>query len=177
MANDESPNIYSISKRIEETAAEASLALEQGRKNTVSPDLSSLIQQLVDDADLLFNAFAPSDDISEPQPVSYEEPDTGWDFDPWMHEKTKRIQTSSHNALDTWTHMSHAMDKGDYSWSDAAGDFVHGDLSDTPVNRREYLESSIGEVQAKAAAICELISTRLSASAPGKPGGQPPPIR
>lgn len=177
MASDVSRDIYAAAKRIQETAAKISLAIERAREASDGPDLHQLLEQLVEDADFLVHAFAPSDDVSEPQPVSFQEPATGWDFDPWMNEKTKVIQRSSHNAQETWKHMTQAMEDGEYTWADAAGDFVQGDLGDTPVNRREYLEFSVGEVEAKAAVICELISTRLSAHAPGKPGWQPPPIR
>ena len=175
---DVSNDIYAIAKSIHGNAATALLVVEAARSSNEPPtELATLLEKIQEEADLFANAYRPSEDVHEAQPVVYEEPESGWNFDAWMWEKIGVIQEQARHARDAWKYIVDSIAEGRFTWSDAAGDFVSGELGDTPVNRREEFESCVGEVEVRAGTICELIATRLTAKSPGQAGREPPPIR
>lgn len=155
--------------RIHEAAAQIGAILDDAEEMPSLPvGLDSLLVDLASMAAGFATAYAPTEDSNERQPVSFEDERTGWDFDPWMHEKASAMRKWSERSVSNWAEITAAVVTGACTWSDHLAAFDASDMDDNPVNRYSLFRYFFDEMERMARVIFDLLNNRLAATSPGR---------
>src|SRR5215210_512746 len=95
---------------IHELAAQAGTMLDDAEECSSWPDgLACLLADIAAKAEVFWTAYAPTEDANEQQPVAFYDDRSGWDFDPWMHEKATRMRKWSQQSVSDWNEIAQAI--------------------------------------------------------------------
>lgn len=166
---DVSTDMLDAVAEIHELAARAGAMLDDAEESSTWPDgLAPVLAALDVRADAFWTAYAPTENPDELQPVAFDDDRSGWDFDPWMHEKATRMRKWSERSASDWNEIAEAIASGDSTWSDYLAAFDRSDMGDGPVNRYAAFRYFFAEVERMARIIFEMLDEQLTATAPGR---------